>query len=217
MKLSLLPLFIGLISIGGTFPTQAHPGRTDSSGCHTNRKTGEYHCHGGSGSSGGGSSTTPTNAPPRSAPDTPPPANDSLMYAKIVSVGDGDTFRASSTIGVFTTRLACIDAAELNQVPYGQMASNRLKQLLPVGETVTIKVVDTDRYGRKVAEVWRGKTSINLTMVQEGMAVTYPQYLNNCPQLKSTLVQAEKTAKQKKLGFWQQANPKMPYDFRRGR
>ena len=24
----------------------AHPGRTNSEGCHTNRKTGEYHCHG---------------------------------------------------------------------------------------------------------------------------------------------------------------------------
>lgn len=24
----------------------AHPGKTDTNGCHTNRKTGEYHCHG---------------------------------------------------------------------------------------------------------------------------------------------------------------------------
>lgn len=24
----------------------AHPGRTNADGCHTNRKTGEYHCHG---------------------------------------------------------------------------------------------------------------------------------------------------------------------------
>ncbi|MGI6340805.1 MAG: excalibur calcium-binding domain-containing protein [Minisyncoccales bacterium] len=23
----------------------AHPGRTDANGCHTNKKTGEYHCH----------------------------------------------------------------------------------------------------------------------------------------------------------------------------
>jgi hypothetical protein len=23
----------------------AHPGRTNASGCHTNKKTGEYHCH----------------------------------------------------------------------------------------------------------------------------------------------------------------------------
>lgn len=27
-------------------PVMAHPGRTNADGCHTNRKTGEYHCHG---------------------------------------------------------------------------------------------------------------------------------------------------------------------------
>ena len=26
--------------------TTSHPGRTNSAGCHMNRKTGEYHCHG---------------------------------------------------------------------------------------------------------------------------------------------------------------------------
>ena len=28
-------------------PTSAHPGGLDASGCHHNRKTGEYHCHRG--------------------------------------------------------------------------------------------------------------------------------------------------------------------------
>jgi hypothetical protein len=27
-------------------PAAAHPGGKDKNGCHTNRKTGEYHCHG---------------------------------------------------------------------------------------------------------------------------------------------------------------------------
>ncbi|KPL68008.1 calcium-binding protein [Erythrobacter sp. SG61-1L] len=26
-------------------PLRAHPGGLDANGCHTNRKTGEYHCH----------------------------------------------------------------------------------------------------------------------------------------------------------------------------
>lgn len=39
MKKLLSILFV--ISILGF----AHSGRTDSNGCHTNRKTGEYHCH----------------------------------------------------------------------------------------------------------------------------------------------------------------------------
>ena len=41
-------LFLSTISSVNAF---AHPGRTDSNGCHNNRKTGEYHCHGGSGNS----------------------------------------------------------------------------------------------------------------------------------------------------------------------
>jgi Putative peptidoglycan binding domain len=57
--------------------TLAHPGRTNSEGCHTNKKTGSYHCHGGGGSSGssgsgssggnynsGGSSGRSYNYPP---------------------------------------------------------------------------------------------------------------------------------------------------------
>lgn len=38
----------------------AHPGGTDASGCHTNRKTGQRHCHG----AGGGSSARPAAAKP---------------------------------------------------------------------------------------------------------------------------------------------------------
>jgi hypothetical protein len=37
--------------------TLAHPGRTNSSGCHTNRSTGQYHCHGGGGGSSGSNSS----------------------------------------------------------------------------------------------------------------------------------------------------------------
>lgn len=40
-KLILLIFVLLLIPLS----VQAHSGRTDSFGCHTNRKTGEYHCH----------------------------------------------------------------------------------------------------------------------------------------------------------------------------
>lgn len=35
-------LIVLMLSVGISF---AHSGRTNSSGCHTNHKTGEYHCH----------------------------------------------------------------------------------------------------------------------------------------------------------------------------
>jgi len=41
-------------------PAFSHPGGLNAEGCHTNRKTGDYHCH-------GGGSSSPA-APRRSAP-----------------------------------------------------------------------------------------------------------------------------------------------------
>lgn len=40
------PSFIGL----PTSPAVGHPGGLNGEGCHTNRKTGDYHCHRGGGS-----------------------------------------------------------------------------------------------------------------------------------------------------------------------
>ena len=43
---------------------------------------------------------------------------------KVLSIGDGDTFRVSSPSGTgkTTVRLACIDAPETSQAPYGNAA-----------------------------------------------------------------------------------------------
>jgi endonuclease YncB( thermonuclease family) len=136
---------------------------------------------------------------------------------KVLSVGDGDTLRVSQgNSAPMTVRLACIDAPEMSQAPYGPASSQRLKQLLPVGQTVSLQVRDTDRYGRKVAEISRNGRSVNLQMVSEGQAVVYRSYLGNCSTtLQSQLVQAEAKAQQQRLGFWQQNNPVLPEIYRR--
>lgn len=41
---SKLFLFLAILLII-PITAMAHPGRTNSEGCHTNKKTGEYHCH----------------------------------------------------------------------------------------------------------------------------------------------------------------------------
>lgn len=43
MKKYLLIIFISILII--PFAASAHPGRTNSEGCHTEKKTGNYHCH----------------------------------------------------------------------------------------------------------------------------------------------------------------------------
>jgi micrococcal nuclease len=142
------------------------------------------------------------------------PAIAQTITGTIVSVGDGDTIRVRTAEKTLTVRLSCIDSPELKQQPYGQAASNRLKQLLPVGQAVSLKIADTDRYGRSVAKVYTGSTSINLALVQEGQAVVYRQYLGGCPELRDRLLSAEAQAKQQRLGLWAQANLLMPWDFR---
>ena len=39
---------IALLALGVALSAYAHGGGLDKNGCHTNRKTGEYHCHGSS-------------------------------------------------------------------------------------------------------------------------------------------------------------------------
>jgi micrococcal nuclease len=138
------------------------------------------------------------------------------LTGKVVSVGDGDTLRVTTSSKALTVRLACIDAPETAQLPHGRASTGRLKQLLPVGQAITLRVADTDRYGRAVAKVYRDNLSINLAMVQEGQAVVYRDYLSACPELREQLLKVEASAKSRRIGFWAQANPVMPWDFRRG-
>ncbi len=135
--------------------------------------------------------------------------------ATVISTGDGDTLRVKTQGKVVTIRMACIDAPETGQRPWGQQSAAKLKQLLPPGKAVQIRSIERDRYGRTVAELYLGKQSVNLQMVKEGQAVVYRQYLSGCAATQNQFLQAESQAKQKKLGFWNQSKPVMPWDFRR--
>lgn len=148
---------------------------------------------------------------------TPVVAIAQTLTGRVVSVGDGDTLRVATGDKTLTVRLACIDAPETAQVPFGKSAAERLRQLLPVNQQVNLRVADTDRYGRSVAKVYKGKLSINLALVQEGQAVVYREYLNACPELKERLLKAEANAKSRRIGFWNQTNLILPADFRRGK
>ncbi len=86
----------------------------------------------------------------------------------VVSVGDGDTIRVREGEELVTVRLACIDAPETAQRPYGQDSRRELQQLLPAGSTVRLAEKTTDRYDRLVAEVFSDR-NINLAMVEDGL------------------------------------------------
>lgn len=153
---------------------------------------------------------------PSPTPPPPPLSAPVLPTGAVISVGDGDTLRMAYQGKPVTVRLACIDAPENSQVPYGPAARDRLRELLPRGTQISFQEGDRDRYGRIVAEVFVEGTSVNLKLVQEGQAVVYRQYLSSCPESRETLLAAEAQARRAKLNFWSQEDPLMPWDYRRG-
>lgn len=56
MRAASFPLAVASLLVLGLQPAFGHPGGLNSAGCHNNRRTGDYHCHGGGGYSGGGGS-----------------------------------------------------------------------------------------------------------------------------------------------------------------
>jgi micrococcal nuclease len=137
-------------------------------------------------------------------------------FVSVVRIKDGDGLVVNKNGKEIEVRLACIDAPEPRQ-PWGQESTEKLKQLLPPGQKVELRETGKDRYNRTVAELFLNGQSVNLRMVQDGDAVVYPEYLNNCESTKNQYLQAEGYAKIQKLGFWGQENLVMPWDFRRGK
>jgi len=135
------------------------------------------------------------------------------VKATVLSIGDGDTIRVRQAGKALTVRLACIDAPETAQSPYGQQARTYLQQRLPIGREVSLNIKTTDRYGRSVAEIFSG-VNINLALVEDGQAFAYRQYLSGCDT--KSYLEAEERASRRRLGVWQvPGGITRPWDFRR--
>lgn len=140
------------------------------------------------------------------------------LKAEVLSIGDGDTIRVRQGGRAITVRLACIDAPETAQSPYGRQARSHLQQRLPIGREVILDVKTTDRYGRTVAEVIEviSDININLAMVEDGQAFAYRQYLDGCDA--KEYLDAEFRASRHRYGVWQvEGGITRPWDFRKGR
>jgi endonuclease YncB( thermonuclease family) len=136
------------------------------------------------------------------------------LKAEVLSIGDGDTIRVRQGGRAITVRLACIDAPETAQSPYGRQARSTLQQRLPIGREVSLHVKTTDRYGRLVAEVI-SDININLAMVEDGQAFVYRQYLGGCDA--KEYLDAEFRASRHRYGIWQvDGGITQPWDFRKG-
>ncbi len=137
---------------------------------------------------------------------------------KVFSVGDGDTIRVTGTTGAnkTTVRLACIDAPETSQAPYGNDARQALEGKLAIGTEVSLRTKATDRYGRTVAEVLKGTTNINQALVQSGVAFVYWKYIEGCDR--ETYSRLENEARLKSLGIWAvPSGIQRPWDYMKSR
>ncbi|MEH2103238.1 MAG: thermonuclease family protein [Nostoc sp.] len=55
------------------------------------------------------------------------------LTATVVSVGDGDTIRVRTGNKTVTVRLACIDAPEMKQNPWGQQSISKTQTITASG------------------------------------------------------------------------------------
>ena len=107
-------------------------------------------------------------------------ARANLNLVKIKNWYDGDT---CTTVSGEKIRLACIDAPEIrgkNADPLKAKASREFINNLLSNKKVTIKRIDTDRYGRTVAEIFIEGTNIQKIMVKNGFAKLYRKYSFQC-------------------------------------
>jgi endonuclease YncB( thermonuclease family) len=133
------------------------------------------------------------------------------LAGKVVGVTDGDTITVLVERHPIKVRLAEIDTPER-----GQPWANRAKQALSekvFGQVVELQVVDTDRYGRTVAKVYRDGRDINREMVREGHAWVYRKYLRD-----PSLLEDEQNAREARAGVWglPEAHRVPPWVWRNG-
>jgi endonuclease YncB( thermonuclease family) len=111
---------------------------------------------------------------------------------------DGDSLR----IGEKEFRLHGIDAPELNQTcgsgdgewPCGREARELLRNLVRGSETKCVPL-DTDRYGRTVADCSVHELSLNEEMVRQGFAIAYIRHSRRHEAL-------QRQARAAKRGIW---------------
>jgi endonuclease YncB( thermonuclease family) len=140
---------------------------------------------------------------------------------KVTWVYDGDTIKAEGHDIEIKVRLVGIGAPETSKnkreegQPYSQRPKDYLTDLI-LDKTVDIQGYGLDRYSRVLGVVSLNERNINIEMVKSGYAEVYrglaPHKFDLIPYW-----QAEKEAKETKLGMWSLGDKYVsPKDWRKG-
>ena len=93
---------------------------------------------------------------------------------------DGDT---CTTLDGEIIRLACIDTPELKGKKANPFKAKEARDFLNAyvaNREVNIRRISTDRYGRTLAELFRGNINIQKLLVDKGYGQIYRKYANQC-------------------------------------
>ncbi len=104
----------------------------------------------------------------------------------IQSCYDGDTCTTNTGEKL---RLACIDTPELKGKradPIPAKAARDYLNGLVAGETVGIRRITKDRYGRTVAELSKNGVNVQERLAALGLAKVYTRYASQCDWAKKT-------------------------------
>jgi micrococcal nuclease len=127
---------------------------------------------------------------------------DSAKEAVVAHVVDGDTIRLADGTRV---RLVQIDAPEKADECYGEEATELTRRLLPPGTHVRIEqdpaLDQEDRFGRKLAYVWKDDEDVNLTLVEEGAAGVW-FFDGDRGRFAGELLRAAERARDDRKGLW---------------
>ena len=135
-----------------------------------------------------------------------------VLFCLVVAISDGDTLTArcgppSDTYQV-KVRIAAIDAPEMRQA-FGLQARKNLLQLC-LRQRARIETLDSDAYGRTVANVRCASTDVASAQVRAGLAWVYTPYARRHPHLAPLQRQARASG----VGLWEQRRPMAPWTYR---
>jgi endonuclease YncB( thermonuclease family) len=134
------------------------------------------------------------------------------ISGRVVKVSDGDTFTLlDENNSQIRVRLYGIDCPEKGQ-DFGERARLKTAEYI-AGKTVSVDVIDTDRYGRKVGIVHVGGSALNEILVTNGLAWNYEAYNKLYLERYRNI---ERQARAARIGLWSQSNPVAPWEYRRG-
>lgn len=133
------------------------------------------------------------------------------VTGKVVYVSDGDTFHMQlDQGGKLKIRVADIDCPESTQ-SYGLEAKEFVVNAIK-DTKVTLRIVSTDRYGRKIARVFYQGKDLSEELIKNGLAWHYVHYSKD-PKLASL----EREAREAGLNIWSEKKPIPPWEYRRNK